>query len=66
MENSIFFENSCIGGAGGAASGTRTAGGAGGAAVGGGVSTGGGTAMIRNCTLATNTLVAGPAGGDAG
>ncbi|MGA2747567.1 MAG: immunoglobulin domain-containing protein [Verrucomicrobiota bacterium] len=59
VENAVFYNNSCTGGAGGSASGQGTTGGAGGTAVGGGLASAAVLATVRNCTLATNTLSAG-------
>jgi len=62
IENSTFFENSCVSGAGGNSSGTATTAGSGGAANGGGIASGSASMFVRCCTLATNTLLAGAAG----
>jgi len=62
FENSIFFQNTCTGGAGGAVTGEGLAGGNGGTAAGGGLTSTARLTVLRNCTLATNTLVAGAGG----
>ncbi|MGA2174814.1 MAG: immunoglobulin domain-containing protein [Verrucomicrobiota bacterium] len=64
IENTTFLNNSCAGGAGGAAAGQKARAGDGGPAAGGGLASAAVLAVARNCTLATNTL-AGGAGGTA-
>ncbi|MGA2174815.1 MAG: immunoglobulin domain-containing protein [Verrucomicrobiota bacterium] len=66
IENTIFFGNLCVGGPGGPAAGASTIAGNGGAVYGGGIFSGAAAAMIRNCTLATNTLDPGTFGSDSG
>lgn len=61
FENSTFYQNSCTGGAGGSTT-SGNDGGNGGTAVGGGLASGARLTILRNCTLATNTLVAGVGG----
>jgi len=62
LENSVFFNNTCTGGAGGSATAGSEDGGSGGSALGGGLASAAVLTTLRNCTLATNTLVAGAAG----
>jgi hypothetical protein len=62
VENTVFFNDSCVGGAGGSASGQSTLGGNGGSALGGGLDSAAGHAIVGSCTLATNTLTAGTNG----
>ncbi|MGA2750312.1 MAG: immunoglobulin domain-containing protein [Verrucomicrobiota bacterium] len=66
LENSIFFQNTCAGGAGADASGTSTSGGDGGGAYGGGFYTMATSAMMRNCTFATNSPIGGAGGAGSG
>ncbi|HZM04583.1 MAG TPA: immunoglobulin domain-containing protein, partial [Candidatus Saccharimonadales bacterium] len=66
LENTIFFDNSCIGGAGGGSSQAGTSGGSGGSALGGGLASGASLTQLRNCTLATNTVAGGAAGENGG
>jgi hypothetical protein len=61
IENTVFFNNTCTGGAGGSST-QGTTGGNGGSAEGGGLWSQAALTTIRNCTLATNTLVAGTYG----
>jgi hypothetical protein len=60
--NTVFFNNSCAGGAGGSASGQSATGGSGGVAFGGGMNSAAAHAIVLSCTLATNTLAGGAAG----
>ncbi|HEY3914390.1 MAG TPA: hypothetical protein VGN61_07890, partial [Verrucomicrobiae bacterium] len=62
IENTVFFDNRCIGGAGGNAAATGSTGGNGGSALGGGLYSVGVHAVLRSCTLATNILTAGTNG----
>ena len=63
IENTTFNENSCQGGAGGGNSSlVFQPAGNGGAATGGGLASAAALAVVRNCTLATNTLTGGTAG----
>jgi hypothetical protein len=62
IENTIFFENSCTGGSGGSGPAQGATGGNGGTAVGGGLDCQAARALVRACTLATNTLVGGTNG----
>ncbi len=62
LENSVFFDNSCAGGAGGGAPGQSGGGGNGGPAIGGGLDSEAVQSLVRFCTLATNTLTAGAGG----
>jgi hypothetical protein len=62
LENSVFFQNSCTGGAGGSATAGSENGGNGGSAVGGGLASAAALTIVRNCTLATNSLAGGAAG----
>ena len=66
IENSVFFNNSCIGGTGGGAAGESATGGNGGSALGGGLDSAAAYTTIINCTLATNTLTGGTNGSGAG
>jgi hypothetical protein len=59
LENTVFFGNTCTGGAGGSATAGSENGGNGGSAAGGGLVSAALRTTMRNCTLATNTLVAG-------
>jgi hypothetical protein len=63
IENTTFNENSCLGGAGGGNSSlVFQPAGNGGAATGGGLASAANLTVVRNCTLATNTLTGGTAG----
>ncbi|MGA2556726.1 MAG: immunoglobulin domain-containing protein, partial [Verrucomicrobiota bacterium] len=63
IENTTFNQNSCQGGAGGGNSGlVFHPAGNGGSAVGGGLASAAALTVVRNCTLATNTLTGGTAG----
>ena len=65
VENSVFFDNSCAGGAGAAAAAGSVSGissGNGGSAFGGGLFSGAVLTTMGNCTLATNLLAAGAPG----
>jgi hypothetical protein len=62
FENSVFFQNTCTSGAGGSVTGSGLDGGNGGTAAGGGLTSAARLTILRNCTLATNTLVAGAGG----
>lgn len=62
IQNSIFFFNSCYGGAGGSTSLNAALGGNGGAAVGGGVWSGARLTSMSFCTIATNLLNGGAEG----
>jgi hypothetical protein len=59
MENTLFFQNTCTGGAGGSGSGEQATGGLGGSVVGGGVASAVALMTIRYCTVASNTLAVG-------
>jgi hypothetical protein len=61
FENGIFYQNACTGGAGGSAT-SGNDGGNGGTAAGGGLASSARLAILRNCTLASNTLAAGAGG----
>ncbi|HUD48964.1 MAG TPA: immunoglobulin domain-containing protein [Candidatus Baltobacteraceae bacterium] len=60
--NTVFFNNSCTGGAGGSAPGNSATGGNGGLALGGGLNSAAVHAFVISCTLATNTLAGGASG----
>ena len=63
IENTTFNQNSCQGGAGGGNSSlVFHPAGNGGSAVGGGLASAAALTVVRNCTLATNTLTGGAAG----
>jgi len=62
LENSVFFNNICTGGAGGSVTAGSLDGGNGGAALGGGLASAAALTIVRNCTMATNTMAAGAAG----
>jgi hypothetical protein len=62
VENTVFFNNSCVGGTGADAPGQGATGGAGGSALGGGLDSQAAQAIVRSCTMATNTLAAGTNG----
>lgn len=64
IEQSIFFFNTCYGGAGGSAGLNDAIGGTGGNAYGGGVWSEAALVQMAFCTLATNRAFAGPAGLD--
>jgi hypothetical protein len=66
MTNTVFFNNSCVGGGGGSAGGQSATGGSGGAAIGGGLDSAAAHAVVRFCTLATNTLAGGTNGAGSG
>ena len=60
--NSVFCDNTCTGGAGGSATDGEVNGGSGGSALGGGLASAAALTIVRNCTMATNTLAAGALG----
>jgi len=64
IENTTFFQNSCVGGPGGGSSSTtaNASAGNGGAVAGGGLASSAALLRLLNCTLATNTLTPGAAG----
>jgi hypothetical protein len=62
VENTVFFQNTCTGGAGGSVTAGSEDGGNGGSAAGAGLTSAAALTILRNCTLATNTLAPGAAG----
>jgi hypothetical protein len=62
VENTVFFDNSCVGGSGGGAPGQSATGGNGGTALGGGLDSAATRTIVRSCTLATNRLAGGTNG----
>jgi predicted outer membrane repeat protein len=66
LENTIFFANTCTGGAGAEAFAMSSEGGEGGAAYGGGIYVSSSATRMRNCTVASNFLAGGTGGTDSG
>ncbi len=62
FENTVFYGNTCAGGAGGSATVGEVNGGNGGSSLGGGLASAAALTLVRNCTMATNSLTAGASG----